>query len=137
MYEEILQGINEGYYFLERVDKMTGEEWTVFEAPTSMKGRKYLKELIISVGYGEAAGIAVAKEQGLLFFSDDKKARRVAEQEGLSVSGTLGTLKLAIEEGMISIEDADKILGEMIRGGYRSPIQSMKELFESKKEGKN
>jgi len=137
VYEEILQGINEGYYFLERVDKMTEEGWTVFEAPTSMKGRKYLKELIISVGYGEAAGIAVAKEQGLLFFSDDKKARRVAEQEGLSVSGTLGTLKLAIEEGMISIEDADKILGEMIRGGYRSPIQSMKELFESKKEGKN
>ena len=43
----------------------------------------------------------------------------------------MDTLKLAVEEGMISIEEADKVLGEMIRRGYRSPIQSMKELFES------
>jgi len=101
---------------------------------TSKEGRKCFKELLVSVGYGEAAGIAVAKEEGLLFFSDDKKARQVAKEQGLEVSGTLGTLKLAVEEGMISIEEADKVLGEMIRGGYRSPIQSMKELFESEEE---
>ena len=137
VYEEILQGINEGYYFLEKIDTIAEEGWTVFEAPTSKKGRNSLKKLLFSVGYGEAAGIAVAKEQGLLFFSDDKKARQVAKQEGVLVSGTLGTLKLAIEEGMISIEEADKVLGEMIRGGYRSPIQSMKELFESESESKD
>jgi len=119
------------------VDKIAEEGWTVFEAPTSKIGRKCFKELLVSVGYGEAAGIAGAKEQGLLFFSDDKKARQVAKQEGLSVSGTLGTLKLAVEEGMIAIEEADKVLGEMIRGDYRSPIQSMKELLESEKEGKD
>jgi predicted nucleic acid-binding protein len=101
--------------------------------------RKCFKELLVSVGYGEAAGIAVAKEQGLLFFSDDKKARQVAKEQGLGVSGTLGlgTLKLAVEAGMISIEEADKVLGEMIRGGYRSPIQSMKELFESEGKGRD
>ncbi len=134
VYEEILQGISEGYSFLETVDKVAEEGWTVFEAPTSKEGRKCFKELLVSVGYGEAAGIAVAKEQGLLFFSDDKKARQVAKEQGLEVCGTLGTLKLAVEEGMISIEEADKVLGEMIRGGYRSPIQSMKELFESEEE---
>ena len=122
VYEEILQGISEGYSFLETVDKVAEEGWTVFEAPTSKEGRKCFKELLVSVGYGEAAGIAVAKEQGLLFFSDDKKARQVAKEQGLEVSGTLDTLKLAVEEGMISIEESDKVLGEMIRGGYRSPI---------------
>jgi len=136
VYEEILKGINDGYYFLKTVDKMVDEEWTVFEAPTSKKGRKYFKDLLYSIGYGEAAGIVLAKERGLLFFSDDKKARQVAKQEGLSVSGTLGTLKLAVEEGMIAIEEADEVLGEMIRGGYRSPIQSIKELFESQEQGK-
>lgn len=134
VYEEILKGISEGYSFLETVDKVAEEGWTVFEAPTSKEGRKCFKELLVSVGYGEAAGITVAKEQGLLFFSDDKKARQVAKEQGLEVSGRLGTLKLAVEEGMISIEEADKVLGEMIRGGYRSPIQSMKELFESEEE---
>ncbi len=137
VYEEILQGISEGYSFLETVDKVAEEGWTVFEAPTSKEGRKCFKELLVSVGYGEAAGIAVAKEQGLLFFSDDKKARQVAKEQGLGVSGTLGTLKLAVEAGMISIEEADKVLGEMIRGGYRSPIESMKELFESEEEGRD
>ncbi len=134
VYGEILKGISEGYSFLETVDKVAEEGWTVFEAPTSKEGRKCFKELLVSVGYGEAAGITVAKEQGLLFFSDDKKARQVAKEQGLEVSGRLGTLKLAVEEGMISIEEADKVLGEMIRGGYRSPIQSMKELFESEEE---
>ena len=133
VYEEILRGINEGYYFLKTVDKVAEEGWIVFEAPTSKKGRKCMKELLVSVGYGEAAGIALAKEQGLPFFSDDKKARQIAKQQGLSVSGTLGTLKLAVEEGLISIKEADQVLGEMIHGGYRSPIQSVKELFESKK----
>ena len=150
VYEEILQGISEGYCFLETVDKVAEEGWTVFEAPTSKEGRKCFKELLVSVDYGEAAGIAVAKEQGLLFFSDDKKARQVAKEQGLEVSGTLGSLKparqrsrsgeaggLAVEEGMISIEEADKVLGEMIRGGYRSPIESMKELFESEEEGRD
>ena len=116
------------------MDKVAEEGWTVFEAPTSKKGRKCFKDLLVSLGYGEAAGIALAKEHGLLFFSDDKKARQVAKEEGLEISGTLGTLKLAIEEGMLSVEEADKVLGEMIRGGYRSPIESMKELFESEED---
>ena len=103
VYEEILQGISEGYFFLETVDKVAEEGWTVFEAPTSKKGRKCFKDLLVSLRYGEAAGIALAKEHGLLFFSDDKKARQVAKEEGLEISGTLGTLKLAIEEGMLSV----------------------------------
>jgi len=43
VYEEILRGINEGYYFLKTVDKVAEEGWIVFEAPTSKKGRKCLK----------------------------------------------------------------------------------------------
>jgi predicted nucleic acid-binding protein len=35
VYEEIPQGISEGYSFLETVDKVAEEGWTVFEAPTS------------------------------------------------------------------------------------------------------
>ncbi len=64
-------------------------------AATSPSQSKCFRELLVSVGYGEAAGIAVAKEQGLLFFSDDKKARQVAKEQGLEVSGILGSLKPA------------------------------------------
>jgi len=135
VYEEILQGIHEGNFFLNTVDKIAEEDWTILETPKSQQGRKLIKKLLDSVGYGEAAGIVLAKEQGLLFFIDDKKARKIAKQERISVSGTLGTLKLAVEGGVISIEETDEVLKEMIRGGYRSPIQSMTELFEMEEEG--
>ncbi|MCL0040764.1 hypothetical protein M1M90_01565, partial [Thermodesulfovibrionales bacterium] len=79
---------------------------------------------------GEAAGIAIAKERNLVFFSDDRKARRVAQDQGVKISGTLGMLELLVEEGKLSIGEADEILNKMIQGGYRSPIQSLKELFE-------
>ena len=81
------------------------------------------------VGYGEAAGIAIAKERDVLFFSDDRKARRVAQEHGVEISGTLGLLKLDVEEGTLSAGEADAVLSQMIDGGYHAPIRSMNELL--------
>jgi predicted nucleic acid-binding protein len=47
----------------------------------------------------------------------------------VKVSGTLGILELLVEEGKLSIGEADAVLSRMIQGGYRSPIQSLKELL--------
>ncbi len=49
---------------------------------------------------------------------------------GVKVSGTIGILKVAVEEGEISIDKADVVLCKMIEGGYRSPIQSIREVIE-------
>ena len=38
-------------------------------------------------------------------------------------------LKVAVEEGMLSVGEADAVLNQMIDGGYYSPIQSINELF--------
>lgn len=53
----------------------------------------------------------------------------------MEISGTLGILKVAVEEGKLSTKEADEVLQEMIRGGYRSPIQSVKELLEGQIRG--
>jgi predicted nucleic acid-binding protein len=71
----------------------------------------------------------MAKERNLIFFSDDRKARRVAQDHGVEISGTLGLLKLAVEEGTLSIGEADEVLNRMIDGGYYSPIRSIDELL--------
>ena len=47
----------------------------------------------------------------------------------MEISGTLGILKVAVEEGKLSTKEADEVLQQMIRGGYRSPIESVKELL--------
>lgn len=47
----------------------------------------------------------------------------------MEISGTLGMLKLAVEEAELSIGEADEVLNQMIDGGYHSPIRSIEELL--------
>jgi predicted nucleic acid-binding protein len=52
---------------------------------------------------GEAEAIALAMELGdVLLILDDKKARRVAQQIGLKVIGTVGMLLRAKRDGIIT-----------------------------------
>jgi predicted nucleic acid-binding protein len=127
VHDEILRGIAAGYDVLKAADESTEAEWMAFE---NRPERTLFKSLLGVIGYGEAAGIAIAKERDLLFFSDDRKARRVAQDQGVEISGTLGMLKLAVEEGMLSVGEADEVLNQMVDGGYYSPIRSIKELLE-------
>jgi predicted nucleic acid-binding protein len=129
VHEEILKGIAAGYDFLEEADKIVETDWAQLVVLEGERERTLFRNLLDVVGYGEAAGIAIAKERNFVFFSDDRKARRVAQDQGVKISGTLGMLELLVEEGKLSIGEADAVLSRMIQGGYRSPIQSLKELL--------
>ena len=130
VYEEILKGIDTGYTFLKSVDEIVEKgDWITLALLKDEHEKRLFKNLLDLVGYGEAAGIAIAKRRALHFFSDDRVARERAKEQGVEISGTLGILKVAVEEGKLSTKEADEVLQEMIRGGYRSPIQSVKELL--------
>ncbi len=130
VHEEVLKGIAAGYGFLQKADKIVEADWVKLTVLEGKRERTLFRDLLEVVGYGEAAGIAIAKERNLVFFSDDRKARRVAREQGVTVSGTLGMLKLLVEERKLSMEEADVVLTKMIQGGYRSPTESLRELFE-------
>jgi len=130
VHEEILKGIAAGYEFLEEADKIVEADWARLAVLENESERTLFRNLLGIVGYGEAAGIAIAKERHLVFFSDDRKARRVAQDQGVGISGTLGMLELLVEEGRLPIGEADAVLSRMIEDGYRSPIQSLRELLE-------
>ncbi len=116
VYEEILRGIEAGYTFLKTVDEIAEEEdWMNLEPLKNKKERRLFKDLLERVGYGEAAGIAIAKERDLFFPSDDKIARRAAKEHGVEVSGTLGILQIAIEEGKLSTEEEVKEMERLDR----------------------
>ena len=134
VHEEVLKGITAGYGFLEEADRIVEADWVKLVTLENESERSLFKSLLEEVGYGEAAGIAIAKGRNLVFFSDDRKARQVARDQGVKVSGTLGILELLVEEQKLSMEGADVILSKMIQGGYRSPIQSLRELFEETSE---
>lgn len=77
---------------------------------------------------GEAACIAVASSRGLLMLSDDWEARALGRSLGLEVSGSLGVLDGLVLKQILSLAEADALLAEMVRRGFRSPYRSLREI---------
>jgi len=136
VYEEVLRGREAGYTFLEAVEEFLEEEGVTLAA-LSGEERGLFRDLQGRVDPGEAAGIAIARNQGLLFLSDDRVARQVAEEHGVEISGTLGLLKLAVDEGNLTREEAQEILESLIAAGYRAPLHTIEELWEEEEDEKN
>ncbi|MBM4333897.1 MAG: DUF3368 domain-containing protein [Deltaproteobacteria bacterium] len=60
-----------------------------------------LLSIDLNLGQGEAEVIALANQSGLKVIIDDSKARRVAENMGLKITGTIGVLIKAEKLGLI------------------------------------
>lgn len=80
------------------------------------------------LGPGEAACIAVAVSRGYLMLSDDWDARALSRSLGLEVSGSVGVLDRLVSRQVLSLDEADAFLAEMVRRGFRSPYQSLREI---------
>ncbi len=82
-------------------------------------------QLRLRLGPGEASCIALAHYDDHQVMTDDRVARRLAQQLQVPVSGTLGLLALAVDKECLSLSAADGLLQQMITAGYRSPISSL------------
>ncbi|MGD8792409.1 MAG: DUF3368 domain-containing protein [Anaerolineae bacterium] len=81
------------------------------------------------LGAGEASCLAAAKGRGYRLATDDKDARRLARQLGISLTGTIGILAISVKQSQITLEEGDRFLQEMIAAGYRSPLATLQEMF--------
>jgi predicted nucleic acid-binding protein len=70
------------------------------------------------------------RRQGLLA-TDDLDARRIAQQQNVSLTGTIGILILCVRRGYLSREEADRLLAEMIALGYYSPFDNLDQLTDA------
>jgi predicted nucleic acid-binding protein len=77
---------------------------------------------------GEAACLAVAEARGGLVLTDDRAARLAAVALKLEVSGTLGALINLVRQEILTLEEGDALLIEMMVRGYRSPVRSLSEV---------
>ncbi len=48
---------------------------------------------------------------------------------GIPISGTFGLLVRLVDQGILSLTDADALLNQMIVAGYRSPLTSLATLL--------
>ena len=109
-----------------------GEGWIELTSVTGGTELQVFSEVPAKLHRGEASCIAIAKQRGWLFLSDDADARRYAQRIGVQISGTLGCLVLAVERKLASLEAANKWLRRMRQHGYRSPIVDLQEILHGK-----
>lgn len=81
------------------------------------------------LGAGERSCLAVAHSRDGLLVSDDADARGAAKRLGIVVSGTLGVLVLAVRRSLLTLAEANELLGNMIDAGYRSPMTRLDDLI--------
>lgn len=105
--------------------------WLVIQTPTKLDPTLAIADL------GELEAISLALElKANLLLVDDRKARRLAMQRGLAVTGVIGVLELAAARGLLKLQDAferirttdfkiaDKILCEALERDARQAAGS-------------
>jgi predicted nucleic acid-binding protein len=77
--------------------------WIIWEHVTN---KLAVEALCISLDRGEAEAIVLAKERKGLLIIDDGDGRRAARQLGLKITGTIGVLLLASNDGKLDLKSA-------------------------------
>ena len=86
------------------------------------------EELRVGMDAGEAECLALAIHRKGVIVTDDRGARQKAAQRGVEMSGTIGVLKNLVRDGHLTLAEADGYLGALIAQGFRSPVESLKQL---------
>lgn len=129
--EELVKGYQEGYEFLAVAwqEIKIDEGWLRLIHFNRQEELDTFFKLTTKLHSGEASGLSIAYNRKWLFLTDDMDARKLAKSMQVEVAGTIGILVLAVEQQIITIEIADKLLNRMIQGNYRSPISSISDLL--------
>lgn len=129
VYAENTKGILRGYRGLTLTREAVKEGWIKEISIKNNKDRELFENLSVSLGFGEASSIAIAKSKGFTFACDDRAARKEAEVLGIKLTGTLGILIKAVKKKLVSQNEADEILRKMIKAGFYSPMKSVREFL--------
>ncbi|MCK4388607.1 MAG: hypothetical protein KAV83_00020 [Desulfobacterales bacterium] len=89
----------------------------------------HFRRLTARLGEGEASCVAVAVERGYRLATDDKDARQWCRKLGIPHTGTIGILAVLAKKGHIALSEGNRLLGELIDTGYRSPLTKLDELL--------
>lgn len=133
VYEEIQSGLEEGYSFYAGMElyihPISPNGWIKVNSVSHQEEIDVFATLPRRLHRGEASCIAITQHRGWLFLTDDKTAREIADKYRVRVSGSIGCLILAVEKQLLSTNEANSLLQEMIRQGYRSPVDDLTKLI--------
>jgi predicted nucleic acid-binding protein len=125
--EEVLEELKLG----EQRNVLPKRDWQwIGVLKTESSQEEFLFRLFVeSLGKGESSCLSIAISRELKVLTDDEDARKLAQRRGVPVSGTIGILAEAVRERLLSIEDGNTMLSDMIEKGYFSPVEALDELI--------
>lgn len=94
--------------------------------------RRGYADLLLTMGDGEAACLAMAQSRSWLVATDERRRVLRTAQEMLGPGRVLNTpalLVLAIREGILSVEEADRIKAELEGRRFRMAFGSFREIM--------
>ena len=115
---ELAQGVESYPYLSDALAFVRSDEVAVLESPDTGFSE--------TLGPGETEVLVVVEERGGVAVTDDVDARRVAEDHGMDVTGSIGVLVRAVERSIVETETADDWLSTWVEeAGYRSPTEDL------------
>lgn len=125
--DELRAGV-ESYPYLQRALDRLGEEIPVRTLDDSTEA--LASDLEARLDPGEASAFAVADSQNGTLVTDDGPARKLARDDGVPVTGSIGVLIIAIEADRVSKSDADRWLKQWIDDTeYRAPSRDLSDYL--------
>lgn len=91
--------------------------------------RRFPRLFAAFLGKGESSCLSIAILKNLKVLTDDLDARKLAQRRGIPVSGTIGVLVEAVRIGILSVDEGNVMLSNMIAKGYFSPFERLNELL--------
>jgi hypothetical protein len=133
VYAEIQDGLAEGSDFYADIEShihpVTPGGWLRLTSPHGDDELRLFSRLPAALHRGEASCLTIAAQRGWALLTDDARARKAARELNVVISGTLGLLVQATQAGLLSLDEANVLLGQMIQVGYRSPYSDLIELL--------
>ena len=127
--DEISAGVQAGYAYLETLESLLLSNSSPVEI-TSLDSNELatFRDLRLRLHAGEASCLAIAFHRRRVLGTDDLAARKIAQAKSVPVIGTLGALVLC-RRGLLSLEEANRILQQIINSGYHSPVLRLNEFW--------
>ncbi len=129
VYEEIQQGVDEGYVFYNSFDSLITPPVTAGWIRLTGMFDEYelndFRQMPARLHPGEASCLAIVRHRGWLMLTDDRAARDYAVKHNIRLSGTIGCLILVVERGISNLAQANRWLAQMIKSGYRAPLTDL------------
>lgn len=127
--DEVLEGIAVSYGALSAIETALGEGSLGSTGALSKEELDIYRDLLRSLGPGQASCVACAKTRGGIVATDDRAARSSCANLRVAFTGTIGILIACCRDRTLASADADAILQAMVDAGYFSPVRRITDLL--------